>query len=105
MAPGEAGVGRRGREASAPPGGRGEPPARAGALVELGAARVIVGWEGGAGAGGGVARRRRRRRREPEGEPESERGRKAESERAVERGREEVERQGGWEGGGKIKRA
>lgn len=27
MAPGEAGAGQRGREASAPPGARGEPPA------------------------------------------------------------------------------
>lgn len=42
-APGEAGAQLRGREASAPRLSRGERPARAGASVQLRAARVIVG--------------------------------------------------------------
>lgn len=42
-APGEAGARPRGREASAPPGARGERPAPAGASDQLRAERVIVG--------------------------------------------------------------
>lgn len=42
-APGEAGAELRGKEASALPGVGREPPARAAASVQLGAARVIVG--------------------------------------------------------------